>query len=375
MRRRRFLQMCAGGAWTATRWHGLADSVLSSASLPSTLFGSMVTPEDIAADIRIRDLAAAYCDAIVVAGGVFWSSVEKSRGHYDFRRCDRVAQFGVQNGMVMRAHTLVSHTSWPLWLVRTITPNTAESLLTNHVTNLVNHFHGIVRYWDVLNEVIKVEDGRQDMLRNSLWLQNAGPGYLDAALVAAREADRGVFLGYNEWGLEDDGSVATKKRSGALALLRRLIASGTPIDYLGVQGHLKGGQTYSDRQLGTFLRAVEDLGLRILITELDVDDSAFPSDIATRDSLVADTYSRFLDVVLRNSTPDMITVWGLSDRDSWPQYTHPRPDGLLQRSLPFDESLQRKPAWDVLVRSGIAHSVRRSGGAVRASSRGPRPHD
>src|ERR1700741_5065991 len=51
-------------------------------------------------------------------------------------------------------------------------------------------------------------------------------------------------------------------------------------------------------RMTAFLREIEARGLRILITELDVEDPGGPSDIAARDRAVADEARRFLDVVL-----------------------------------------------------------------------------
>jgi endo-1,4-beta-xylanase len=232
-------------------------------------------------------------------------------------------------------------------------PENAATLLTDHVGRMVRRFRGTIAYWDVLNEIMNVRDGRPDGLRLSAWLRNCGTSYIEVALQTARRTDPSAKLGYNEWGLEDDSEAADVKRLAVLALLRRLRREHVPIDYLGVQGHLMGTQTFSDGKLGAFLRAVEDLGIGIAVTELDVDDRAFPPATAARDRAVAGTYARFLDVVLRHSAPLMVTVWGLSDRSSFPQATRPRRDGLLQRSLPFDAALRPKEAWRILEARGL----------------------
>jgi endo-1,4-beta-xylanase len=318
----------------------------------------MVSPEDIAGDTAMRDLAARTCDALVVAGGVFWKSVAKRPGRYDFQRSERVRDFGVANRMVMRGSTLVWHEQVPFWATVSANHRSAAKMLRSHVHRMVSHFRGSIAYWDVLNEIVNTRDGRPDGLRRSMWLQHCGPEYISASLSVAHEADPATLLGYNEWGLEDDGRPAQEKRKAVLALVENLRARDVPLHYLGIQGHLTGEHSYSHGQLGTFLRQVQSLGVRILVTELDVDDRAFPADVRSRDSHVADTYSRFLEIVLRHSKPDMITVWGLSDRSSYPQMTRPRSDGLPQRPLPFDARLQPKPAWEAMVKMGIARERR-----------------
>jgi endo-1,4-beta-xylanase len=106
---------------------------------------------------------------------------------------------------------------------------------------------------------------------------------------------------------------------------------------LGLQGHLGlQGPQVDQRNLRDFLAHVQAMGLRILVTEHDVDDSGGSPDIAIRDQAVADASRRFLDVALDNRATIAVLSWGLSDR-----YLD-RPDW---RRLPLDSNLKRKPMW------------------------------
>ena len=83
---------------------------------------------------------------------------------------------------------------------------------------------------------------------------------------------------------------------------------------------------------------VADLGLAIEITELDVDDRAYPADIAQRDAAVAAFVKRYLDVVLDEPAVLNVLTWGYADGASW--YDHSeraRGDGLPNRGLPYSE--------------------------------------
>jgi endo-1,4-beta-xylanase len=302
-------------------------------------------------------LAAVVCDVIVMASGVYWGSLESVEGKLDFTRADRVHSFARNHGKVVRGHPLVFHHVLPDWLVAALNRPNPGQLLEAHVANVVKHFTGTVKYWDVLNEIVAPQHHQPSGLRDTIFLQRIGASYIDRALWAARVADPGALLGYNEFGLEDDGALADAKRAAVLALLTKLRVAGTPIDYLGLQAHLGARESYSFEKLGSFLRAVRSLDLQVLITELDVDDEDLSADIAQRDVQVADTYGRFLDVVMASVEPSMVTTWGLSDALSWQQTQHPRRDGLPQRPLPFDENLDPKGSWDELVRRGIATSA------------------
>jgi endo-1,4-beta-xylanase len=94
------------------------------------------------------------------------------------------------------------------------------------------------------------------------------------------------------------------------------------------------------------------MGLSILVTEHDVDDSGGPTDIAVRDRAVADASARFLDVVLDNEATLAVLTWGLTDRylktDNGLRATL---SGYSPRKLPLDINLKRKPMWSAMAKA------------------------
>jgi endo-1,4-beta-xylanase len=107
------------------------------------------------------------------------------------------------------------------------------------------------------------------------------------------------------------------------------------------------------------LQAVEDLGLAILITEMDIRDQSLPANIEERDRLVATQYLDYLSFMLQFKSLDTIITWGLTDRFTWLATIHPRPDGLPVRPLPYDADLNPKPAWGA-IRQAIEKAPRRA---------------
>lgn len=89
------------------------------------------------------------------------------------------------------------------------------------------------------------------------------------------------------------------------------------------------------------------LGLKILVTEHDVDDSGGPPDIAARDRAVADASRRFLDVVL-DAKPLAVLTWGLSDRYLDSPGLKAELAGYRPRMLPLDRDFRRKPMWQAM---------------------------
>jgi len=92
-----------------------------------------------------------------------------------------------------------------------------------------------------------------------------------------------------------------------------------------------------------------------------VQERDFALPVADRDRRVADETARFLDIVLDQEAVRSVTVWGISDRDSW---LRADPSGLggaspaTNRGLPFDDAGAPKPMAEAIFRalgrSGVA---------------------
>jgi endo-1,4-beta-xylanase len=119
-----------------------------------------------------------------------------------------------------------------------------------------------------------------------------------------------------------------------------------------MQGHLSAFGTQVDqKKLSVFLDAVRQMGLKILVTEHDVDDSGGPPDIAARDRAVADASLRFLDVMLDSPATIAVLTWGLSDRFIDPPGWRDRMAGRYPRMLPLDATCARKPMWRAMAKA------------------------
>jgi endo-1,4-beta-xylanase len=279
-------------------------------------------------------------------------AVERSRGQYDFSACDALVDFANAHAMSMRGHTLVWYHSNPGWLEEAVLDWRDSGLMTGYITSVVRHFRGRVRSWDVVNEAIAPGDGRKDGLRDCFWLKAFGPAYIDDAYHAARAADPDALLVYNDWGCEAGAPENDRFRAVTLSFLEGALARGVPIQALGLQGHLSAfGSQVDQLRLSRFLDDVASLGLRILVTEHDVDDTGGPWRADERDRAVADASRKFLDVVLDSRATSAVLTWGLTDRfleaPSWKQ----RLEGYTPRKLPLDTDLGRKPLWHALANS------------------------
>lgn len=330
----------------AARGSSLADGTGRAAM--DILFGAALEPVPLRDDPAYGPAFARYCRIATLAGPLYWSRVEPIEGQFAFGDTASLLAFTEAHRIPARGHTLVWHEGLPEWVPLAVTRMTGEDILVKHISRVVAEFRGRIHSWDVLNEA--VDPAMPQSLRKTLWLDSIGDRYLSLAFRTARTADPNALLGYNEFGLESDSRSAARKRMSVLDVVRTLRQRDVPIDYLGIQGHLYAHDTYSDSGLGGFIREIRRLGLRVFITEMDVDDASLPADERVRDRMVAATYARFLDVALGSGAVEVVITWGLTDRSTWLNRFDARKDGLPQRSLPFDTALRPKPAWKIIAR-------------------------
>lgn len=353
--RRLFLEQLVGAGATATLRPSLAartdEGLRALAMRRGILYGCA------AATYELKD--PAFAAALTHEAGILSAeyemkrgAIEPARGAYDFSGGDGLLAFARTHGMAFRGHTLVWHHSNPPWLEEALASADAESLLTRYIAAVAGRYKGRVTSWDVVNEAVQPSDGRKDGLRNSLWLKRFGPGYIDTAFHAARESDPNALLVYNDWGCEWGAPENDRFRAVTLEFLSNALARGVPVQALGMQGHLFAFGTQVDqKKLVAFLQSVRQMGLKILVTEHDVDDSGGPSDIATRDRAVADASRRFLDVMLDNPATTAVLTWGLSDRFIDAPGWRDKLAGRYPRELPLDSDYKRKPMWNAMAKA------------------------
>jgi endo-1,4-beta-xylanase len=266
----------------------------------------------------------------------FSDRLRPSPDTYNFAPGDVCLDWAHRNGLSFRGHCLLWWNVLPQWFKSYVTPTNAKQVMVDHISTVVKHYAGKVYSWDVVNEVI-YHDNRPDGLRRMPWLDPIGPEYIDIAFHAAAAADPKARLLLNECHIEHDTPTEIGRRAALLGLARRLKASNVPINGIGIQGHLLGNTPIDRPGMVIFLKQIQDLGLEIMITELDVDDIGVPGPMI--DTVVAQKYSEFLDLV--GPFAPLISFQGAADYPNQPK----RPDGLSSRPNLFDVNFQKKPAY------------------------------
>ena len=330
-------------------------SLKERAARKGIIYGSAIKKSILESDQKFVDAVIKECSILVPELELKWSAgsakLRPSINTFDFTKSDWIVDFANKNKLLLRGHTLVWNESLPRWFKEDVNRNNARNVLEKHIQTVVKRYAGTINSWDVVNEAINVPDKRKDGLKVSPWLNLLGDNYIDLAFRLTHQANPQALLAYNETGIEYDIPAHERKRTALLKLLESLKSQGTPIHALGIQSHLLGDQKINAEKLRNFLKDIASLGLKILITELDVIDRKLPGDIGKRDRMVAAAYEDYLSVVLDEKAVTTVMTWGLSDKYTWLNEFYPRKDGNPAHPLPLDANMQRKLAWNAIARA------------------------
>jgi len=340
----------------------------------SFLVGAALNPAQFTeANPRDAALIKAPFNTITPENVLKWALVHPQPDSYSFELPDRYVAFGEKNHMFIVGHNLVWHNQTPAWVFQDDKGNPAdrETLLKrlhDHIYTVVGRYKGRINGWDVVNEAL-AEDGT---MRQTPWLKIIGEDYLAQAFQFAHEADPQAELYYNDYNLENEA-----KLKGALDLVRKLQTQGVPITGVGIQGHYHMDSP-TNEQVDAAITAFSKLGLKVMITELDLDvlplalqyigaDVTLSAELQPKlnpyptglpDGVLqalAQRYAGLFDVFLKHRGELVrVTFWGVTDADSWLNNWPVK--GRTNYPLLFDRNAQPKPAFDAVIRtSGSQH--------------------
>ena len=311
-------------------------------------YGVAVALDPFRNDARLKEHLRRYADVIVPMNALKWASLRHTEGQFDFAGADEIIAFAEGLGRPVHGHACCWYAFNPPWVDSIQSPRRLERELRVHIERTVGRYAGRIASWDVVNEAVAHDPREAGKWRRGVWYDVLGPRHLDIAFEEAARADPKARLFLNDYDLEDDSARTPTRHAAILSMVRRLQDRNIPIHGIGLQAHLYAERAIGVEALHRFLRDLKALGLEVAVTELDVIDWKLPADPARRDRAVAATAREFLDALLAEARPRVVTTWGMNDAYSWIDDTFPRDDGARARPLPFDRDWQPKPLFDVV---------------------------
>ena len=314
-------------------------------------------------------LVQRHFNSIVPENILKWEEVHPEPNKYNFDPVDRFVAFGEKHKMHIIGHTLVWFHQTPDWVFQDESgkPLDREALLKRmqeHIYTVMGRYKGRIHGWDVVNEAIADDGG----FRKCKWLDIIGEDYVLKAYEYARAADPGAQLYYNEYDFEKQA-----KCEGVIRLIRDLQSKGVRIDGVGIQGHWFLDYPRIE-EIETYILALSKLGVKLMVTELDVGVLPFyPVDskavaLSSFDPETQKKYNPYTDGLPDSVQKDLakryaelfslfhkhrdkfsrITFWAVHDGQSWRSYLPI--SGRTDYPMLFDRHCKPKPAFEAVIK-------------------------
>ena len=310
-------------------------------------------------DTAATRIVQEHFNAIVAENCMKSAEIHPEIDRYNFTQADEFMQFGVDNNLTITGHCLIWHSQLPPWFCvnekgENVTPEVLKERMKEHISTVVGRYKGVIKGWDVVNEAI-LEDGSY---RKSKFYEILGEEFIPLAFQYAQEADPDAELYYNDYNEWYPG-----KRETVVRLIKTLKERGIRIDGIGMQGHV--GMT--NPTIETYQETIDDYvnaGVKVLITELDMSPLPEPRRMGGANLADMESYRREIDpyteglpdevalewnnrmmdlfnMFIKNSDHILrVTLWGVSDADSWKNNFPVR--GRTDYPLLFDRDHQPK---------------------------------
>lgn len=290
-----------------------------------------------------------HFNSVTVENELKWGHMSSKNivGEYDFSTADEIINYCKEHNCRIRGHVLVwgrvPGKSYPIEVDELIQKSnnpkeTLKEILKEHIYTVLNHFHGSIDTWDVVNEPFEVFGHK---LAPYSFYEILGKEYIKYAFKCAREADPYIKLYLNEQFFY----YRDKRAKAFIELLKEMVYEGIPIDGVGLQHHVMFNEQ-SIEDFKWFIEEIKNLGLEFEITELDIREKIFKK--AKKPALAqAESYYKIVKTSVDSGICKGITFWGIDDSYTWYDYIPPFNMKLYKPNNPllFDEKLNKKPAY------------------------------
>jgi endo-1,4-beta-xylanase len=337
--------------------------------------GCAVNPDIVSGrDKASQDIVLHHFNSVTVENVMKAALINPQPGVFNYGPADDYVAFGQKNNMFIIGHTLVWHNQTPDWFFKENdgklkSHEAVAERLREHIKTVAGRYNGKVNAWDVVNEVMG-EDGNY---RPTTWVNGIGNGdeLVKLSFKYASEFAPNTELYYNDF-----NAWRPEKRDGIVRMVKMLQKEGIRIDGIGIQGHW-GLNFPKNEYIEAAIDAYAALGLKVMITELDVDvlpltregqiigtgmthpqfqleefktyldpyQKGLPNDVQTQ---LTKRYAELFEIFYKKRDKiDRVTFWGVQDEMSW-KNGYPIPN-RTNYPLIWNRDFQPKPALEAIL--------------------------
>lgn len=263
-----------------------------------------------------------------------------ARDRYDFSQLDSVVHYAEMRNLPMRLqHLLWGEEKWlPGWLKNgKYTKDQLYGIIDDHIRTVMARYKGKIREYTVVNEAFT--RGMHLYNLRDWWADGVGSTseYIDHAFMTARAADPSAKLILNDFGNEKQSEVS----DAMYEYIKGAKARGVPIDGVGMQMHIGGGNPPKKEDVIWNMKRFADLGVAVYVTEFDVNMGDVEGSYEEKADKQKTIYHDMMRACIESKVCKSFTMLGITDKETWYNYmnvTTPMP-------LMFNERYEPKPAY------------------------------
>ena len=230
-----------------------------------------------------------------------WSSVEGSRGNFNWSGADRAFNYAKQHNFTYKFHALVWGAQYPGWL-ESLSAKDRFAAMTNWFDHAKEQYKTLPMI-DVVNEAVGMHQQGNPMMKETLGGGGkTGYDWLIKAFEMAYERWPDAILIYNDY------NSIRWDLNNYITLVRTLRDAGAPIDAYGNQSHELSD--ISLNELESALKQQQDaLKMPMFSTELDID--------IANDAQQKSQYQKVLPALWEKPYCAGVTLWGYVLGATW----------------------------------------------------------
>jgi GH35 family endo-1,4-beta-xylanase len=264
-------------------------------------------------------------NGITAENNTKWGVVESTRDVMNWAGANVAYNYAKNNHLMFRYHAFAWGNQFPTWAISAndpVNPNNpnANKLLLSpvefqeemeeYMAAVATQFPNGIDQIDVLNENLRTHAPATAAFRTGLGGAGAtGYDWIIWMFTKARQYFPNSKLILNDYGLEND-QTAINEQLTVIKLLR----DRNLIDGFGTQAHEFNINTLTAAQLKSALDLMDNAGVPIYVTELDISSS--------NDNTQSTRYQTLFPVYWEHPAVAGITLWGYEQGKTWKADTH-----------------------------------------------------